>query len=95
MRISLYFSLITGKFALERGSLQTASSAIESFSGYDSTKNDWNMRLGGQFRITCGNGEISDGSWQRRMAVPIQNLDPDVLMMQSAKDRNCRYGADR
>jgi hypothetical protein len=27
--------------------------------------------------------------------VPTQNPDPDVLMMQAAKDRNCRDGAEQ
>jgi hypothetical protein len=34
-------------------------SAIESFSVYDSARNDRNTRLRGRFRIACGTGERS------------------------------------
>jgi hypothetical protein len=58
--ISLYFSLIAGKFPWERGSLQTPSSAIESFSVCDSARDGRNTRLRGGFRTACGRGERSE-----------------------------------
>jgi hypothetical protein len=42
------------------GSSNSLRSAIESFSVYDSAKDDRNMRLRGQFRMACGRGECSE-----------------------------------
>jgi hypothetical protein len=43
----------------EAGSQQTVSSAIESFSVCNSTRDDRNQRVRGRFRAACGSGERS------------------------------------
>jgi len=47
-----------------------------------------------QAKVGC-NEHISWPQGRQRQALPIQNLDPDVSMMQSAKDLNCRDGAEQ
>jgi hypothetical protein len=61
------------------------------------------MHLGhkqaGSFRSSISSGHVDLGEtftfFFLMLGVPTQNLNPYVLMMQSAKDRNCRDVADR